>query len=95
MSRGKPFLIYVPDSEEKKLKSIYTKDYVKLINDMKNDVIKFKNKCITIEETIDRIIKYINNDYKLEPDLKKFYDSFNFKIENNTNEFIEYLINLD
>ena len=93
MTRGKPFVIYVPDSEDEKIKTIYTKDYIRLIENMKNDVITFKNKCKTIGETIDKIVNYINNDFKLEPDLKKFYDSFNFKIQNNTNEFIEYLIN--
>ena len=93
MTRGKPFVIYVPDSEDEKIKTIYTKDYIRLIENMKNDVINFKNKCKTIGETIDKIVNYINNDFKLEPDLKKFYDSFNFKIQNNTNEFIEYLIN--
>ena len=95
MSRGKPFVIYVPDAEDEKIENIYTKDYVRLINDMKNDKIKFKNKCETLEETVDKIIKYINNDFKLESDLEKFYKSFNFKIQNNSNEFIDYLINLE
>ena len=51
-------------------------------------------KCDTIEETIDKIIKYIKNGFKLEPDLQEFYSQFNFKTHNNTNEFIDYLIHL-
>ena len=94
MSRGKPFVIYVPDAEDKSIRRSYTTDYIKLINNMKSGKIEFKNKCNTVEETIDKIIYYIENNYKLEPELKKFYDSFNFKTENNTNEFIDYLINL-
>ena len=61
---------------------------------MKNDKIKFKNKCTTIAETVDKIISYINNDFKIESDLKDFYDSFNFKTSNNSNEFIDYLIKM-
>jgi CDP-glycerol glycerophosphotransferase (TagB/SpsB family) len=94
MSRGKPFVIYIPDAEDKTIKKSYTNDYIKLINNMKSGKIEFKNKCNTINETVDKIISYIDNNFKLEPDLKKFYDSFNFKIKNNTNEFIDYLINL-
>ena len=94
MSRGKPFVIYVPDAEDPDINKIYTNDYVRLINNMNLDKIKFKNKCKSIEETVNKIVNYINNDFKLEPDLKKFYDSFNFKITNNSNEFIDYLINL-
>ena len=95
MSRGKPFVMYIPDAEDKTIRRYYTDDYIALINDMKNDKIKFKNKCNTIEETVDKIISYINNDFKIEPDLKDFYDSFNFKTSNNSNEFIDYLINME
>ena len=94
MSRKKPFVIYVPDEEDNTIKKFYTDDYTKLINDFKKGKIKFKNKCNSIKDTVSKIIKYINNGFKLEKNLKKFYKSFNFKTKNNTNEFIDYLINL-
>ena len=94
MSRGKPFVIYIPDAEDKNIIKTYTNDYIDLIQNMKNGKIQFKNKFDTVEETVEKIISYIENDYKIEPDLKEFYDSFNFKIKNNTNEFIDYLIKL-
>ena len=61
---------------------------------MKSGRIKFKNKCNTIKETVNMIIKYINNNFEIEPDLKEFYKSFNFKTNNNSIEFVEYLTNL-
>ena len=94
MSRNKPFVIYIPDADDKDMKTFYTDDYIKLIEKMKTGKISFKNKCDTIEETVDKIIKYIKNGFKLEPDLQEFYSQFNFKAHNNTNEFIDYLIHL-
>ena len=94
MSRNKPFVIYIPDADDKDMKTFYTDDYIKLIEKMKTGKISFKNKCDTIEETIDKIINYIKNGFKLEPDLQEFYSQFNFKAHNNTNEFIDYLIHL-
>ena len=56
---------------------------------MKNNKIKFENKFFTVEETINKIIYYINNNFALEK-IKKFYDSFKFKYENNKNKFKRY-----
>ena len=94
MSRNKPFIMYVPDEEDKQISKIYTNDYVNLIKKMKSGKIVFKNKCNSLKATVKKIIKYINNGFKLEPELKKFYKSFNFKTTNNTNEFIDYIMNL-
>jgi CDP-glycerol glycerophosphotransferase (TagB/SpsB family) len=94
MSRDKPFVLYVPDENDPTLYKYYTDDYINLIKDMKSGRIKFKNKCNTIKETVNMIIKYINNNFEIEPDLKKFYKSFNFKTNNNSIEFVEYLTNL-
>ena len=92
--RKKPYIIFIPDSDDPLIEIKYTFEYYKLIKDMKNDVIKFKNKFFSINETINKIIYYINNDFELEHNLKKFYDSFQFKHENSINKFIEYLKNL-
>ena len=94
MSREKPFVIYVPDENDKSIKKIYTEDYIQLIKDFKKGKIKFANKCNSVEKTVEKIINYINNNFELEPNLKEFYKKFNFKTTNNTNEFIDYLINM-
>ena len=92
--RRKPYIIYIPDSNDPLIETKYTLDYYKLIKDMKNNIFKFENKFFTIEEVINKIIYYINNNFKLERNIKKFYDSFEFKHENSINKFIEYLENL-
>ena len=95
MSREKPFVIYVPDENDKSIHTIYTDDYIKLIRDFKKGKIQFANKFKNVKETVKKIIEYINNNFQLDPKLKQFYKSFNFKTTNNTNEFIDYLINLN
>lgn len=34
MYRRKPFILFVPDGNDPKIKNIYSDDYIKLINDM-------------------------------------------------------------
>ena len=94
MYRRKPFIIYVPDSNDPKIKEIYTKDYYELIESMNNGTIYFENKYFNINETINKIIYYINNNFTIEPELENFYNSFEFKSENNINKFIDYLQNI-
>ena len=89
--RKKPYIIFIPDSNDPLIEKKYSYEYYKLLKDMKYDVIKFKNKFFTINETINKIIYYINNNFKIEHELKRFYDSFEFKHENSINQFIEYL----
>ena len=43
---------------------------------------------------INKIIYYIDNNFKLELKMKEFYDSFEFKCRNNTQLFIEYIQNM-
>ena len=95
MYRSKPFIIYIPDAEDPYLKDIYKKDYYELIESMKNGTIYFENKYFYINETVNKIIYYINNNYNLDIKLKLFYDSFGFKKENSINKFIYYLQNLN
>ena len=89
--QNKPFIIYIPDSNDNNIKNIYKKEYVDVINGLKNDTIIFENKFFCIEDTINKIIYYINNDFKLENKLKKFYDNFKFKGKKHINTFINYL----
>ncbi len=92
--RKKPYIIFIPDSNDPLIETKYTKEYYQLIKDMKNNKIKFENKFFTVEKVINKIIYYINNNFELEQKLKKFYDSFEFKHENSINKFIDYLKNL-
>ena len=79
----------------KMIEILYTGDYIRLIQDFRKGKITFANKCESVKQTVAKIISYINNNFQLEPKLKDFYKSFNFKTKNNTNEFIDYLINLN
>ena len=94
MYRRKPFVIYIPDANDPEIINIYKPDYYELIKSMKNGTIYFENKYFYLNETINKIIYYINNNFNLDPKLDKFYDSFGFKNGNNINKFIEYLKNL-
>ena len=94
MIRYKPYIIYIPDSEDPKINKIYNKTYFDIINGMKNGSINFENKFFNINDTINKIIFYIKNNFKLEPNLIKFYQSFNFQGGENINKMINYLNNL-
>ena len=96
MYRRKPFIIYIPDANDEHLEDIYNKEYVDLINMMKNGTIKFKNKFFDFNDVINKIIYYISNNFKLERKLEKFYDSFELNKEGKIiNTFIKYLNNLN
>ena len=91
MYRRKPFVIYIPDSEDSNLTNLYTEEYYILIEKMKNGTIPFENVYFNIEETVNKIIYYIHNKFHLEEKLEIFYDSFSFKKGNNIQEFVDYL----
>ena len=93
--RKKPYIMFIPDSDETNLNNIYTINYYNLINDLKKGNINFENKFFNLEGVITKIIYYINNKFELEPKLKKFYESFQLEPSNNTQNFINYLINLN
>ena len=90
----KPIIIYIPDSEDPNIKDKYDNDYFDLINSIKNGTIHLENKFNTTEEVINRIIYYIDNNFKLDSKLMEFYDSFEFKCRNNTQAFIDYIENM-
>ena len=91
MYRNKPFIIYIPDGNDPQNKEIYKKDYYELIELLKNGTIYFENKFFNIDETVNKIIYYINNNFILDSKLSDFYDSFGFKRENSINKLIYYL----
>jgi CDP-glycerol glycerophosphotransferase (TagB/SpsB family) len=94
--RGKPFIIYIPDANDPNISDIYSKNYYELISSIKNGTIEFENKYFNINETINKIIYYINNNFTLDDNLKNFYDDLEIKkVENNTNKFINYLTSIN
>lgn len=91
----KPIIIYIPDYDDSTIKFIYSKDYYDVITSLKNNSIYFENKFFDIEKTVNKIIYYIYNDFKIEKKLEKFYESFSFiRYNSNINKFINYLKNL-
>ena len=56
MYRKKPFIIFIPDSDDKNLFEIYEEDYLNIINGLKNNSIKFPNKFFNSQATIKKIM---------------------------------------
>ena len=50
-----------------------------------------KNRFFNIKDTVDKIIYYINNNFKLDSEMKDFYQYINLKKGNNIHNFINYL----
>jgi CDP-glycerol glycerophosphotransferase (TagB/SpsB family) len=90
----KPFIIYLPDSNDSNIKNIYTNEYYDIINGLKNDSIYFENKFFNIEDTVKKIIYYINNNFKIEKNLETFYNNFEFNDKNRINNLINYIENM-
>ena len=91
--RRKPYIIYIPDGNDPKIINNYKKNYYELIESIKNGTIYFENKYFELNETINKIIYYINNNFNLEPKLEQFYDTFKLKKGRIMNEFINILTN--
>ena len=89
--REKPYVIFIPDSNDPDINKTYSPDYRQLIKEIKDGNITFKNTFFSVEDTVKKIKYYIKNDFTLEPKLKLFYKTFGFKKQNYTNKFIEYL----
>ena len=81
--REKPFVIFIPDSNEPHLNDIYDYHYSNLIKDIKNGTIFFQNTFFNIRDTVKKINYYIKNNFNLEPRLKDFYNNLGLKKENN------------
>ena len=95
MYREKPFVIYVPDSNDPNITDVYTDDYIQLIDRMNNGTFKTANKCNSVEETVNKIIYYIKNKFEIDDNLKKYFKYFNFIKGNNIGKFIKYLLSLE
>ena len=91
MYRNKPFIIFIPDANDKNIDDLYDYDYSNVINGLKNDSIKFENKVFNVENAVKKIKYYIKNDFHLDLKLKSFYKKFNLNHKQNINRFIAYL----
>ena len=89
--RRKPFIIYIPDGEDPNIKDIYKQNYFEIIQSLKNGSITFENIFFKLEEAINKIIFYINNNFTLEKKLEEFYDFLNLTKSNNLDNFINYI----
>ena len=88
--REKPFVLFIPDSNDPTLNDIYDICYSKLIKDFKDGIISFHNTFFNIEDTVNKINYYIKNNFNLEPKLKEFYNNLGLKKGNNTNSNISF-----
>lgn len=91
----KPVILYIPDYDDPNIKDLYTEDYYNLIKSLGNGTIHFENQFYNSQDVADKIIFYINNNFKIEDKLEKFYESFEFNCKkNNIQNFIDYIENL-
>ena len=90
----KPYIFYIPDLDDPEIEDIYKTEYFEYYEKIKNGKIKFENFFYNVNELINKIIFYINNDFILEDNIKSFYDSFGIQKGNNTEKLINYLIKL-
>ena len=94
MYRNKPFIIFIPDADDKNIVEIYDEDYSNIINGFKNKSIKFENIFLNSKDAIKKVIYYVKNNFHLDLKLKILYKQFNFNYTNSINSFIKYLISL-
>ena len=94
MRRRKPYIMFIPDATDPSIKEEYIPEYFDVINGLKNNSIPFENKYFEVDEVVDKIIYYIENNFELEDSLKEFYDSFELNSTNNTQKIVKYLIDL-
>ena len=91
MYRNKTFIIYFPDFDDPNIDIIYTPNYSYVIRAMKKNKFGFKNIYFTVNETIEKIIYYVNNNFTIEKELIPFYESFFPERGESIPKFIEYL----
>ena len=91
----RPYVLYIPDIDEPNITNLYKPEYFDFYEKVKEGTIIFENMVYSVKEVIDKIIYYINNDFILNEEIETFYDSFGIKKENNTENLINYLINLN
>lgn len=90
--RKKPYIIFIPDANDPNIKKKYEDYCYGIIKNFKQNGFSFENVFFDINQTVNKINYYIDNDFKLDMKLQKFYDSFDFKQGLVINDFINYLL---
>ena len=89
--RKKPYIIFIPDANDTNIKKIYRSVNYNIIKNFTNNDFKFENVYFDVNSTVNKIIYYIDNEFRLDRELKNFYDEFNFTNQN-ISTFINYLL---
>lgn len=92
--RRKPYILFIPDANDSKIKQNYKKFCYGIIKNFCNNKFNFENVFFDVKSTVNKIKYYIDNDFKLEMKLKNFYDEFNFHNGSFINDFIDNLLKL-
>jgi len=90
----KPYIIYIPDAKDNEIKENYLDISYNIIKQFKYNEFKFENVFLDIRATINKIIYYIDNNFKLDRNLRKFYKTFNFKKSFAIDALINSLLNI-
>ena len=91
MYRRIPYVIYLPDGIEPDVEKNYTIQNAEIINCMKNGSCPIQNKYLNMNEAVDKINFYINNNFELDKELIELYKDFNLEGSNSIPKFIEYI----
>ena len=91
----KPLILYIPDALEPDLKDIYSKEYYETITNLVKGIPYLSEIILEIEDVINKIIYYIQNDFSLESEKLSFYKEFGLKSGDNTRRFLNYIKMLD
>ena len=87
----KPYIIFIPDANDSKIKQNYRKNNYEIIKKFKNNDFGFENVFFDLDSTLNKINYYIDNDFQLDKKLENFYNEFNFKKGTIMNDFINFL----
>jgi len=90
----KPYIIYIPDAKDNEIKENYLDISYNIIKQFKYNEFKFENVFLDIRATINKIIYYIDNNFKLDRNLRKFYNTFNFTKSFAVDDLINSLLNI-
>lgn len=92
--RRKPYIIYIPDINDMSIYQNYEEKSYNIIKKFRLNDFHFENVFFDINSTINEIVNYIHNNFKLNIKLKKFYDDFNFKNGSIIDELIDYTLKI-
>ena len=92
--RKKPYIIYIPDANDSKINENYREVCYNLIKNFTNNDFGFENVFFELNSTLEKINYYIDNEFRLDNRLVKFYKEFNFPQGCFMDDFISSLLKL-